>query len=152
MINLDQLKGGMKLNRVMRFQTTNMLEDMSVAEHSYRGALLYMYLGGTEIAAMLTHDGDENQSGDIPGPTKRAGLVTVSHKLKDKYCVPFEDEKEKKLGKLCDILDLILHIRKQAKFDDELAQIYDEELDRVFELARELRKTREVKKILKEIK
>ena len=72
--------------------------------------------------------------------------------LKDKYCIAFEDPVEKRLGKLADILDLVLHIRFQAKFDEKLSVIYEDELDKVMEIARELKKTREVKKILREIK
>jgi len=152
MLNLDQLKGCMRLNKVGRFQTTNMLEPMSVGEHSFRATVLYIYLGGTEVISMLTHDAEECESGDIPGPAKRAGLVTVSQELKDKYCVPFEDPIEKKLGKLADILDLAFHIRKQAKQDEELMEVYEEELNNIRDLARELKKTREVKKLLREIK
>lgn len=152
MINLDQLKAALSLHRVKRFQTHHLNEPMSVAEHSFRVACIYDYLGGTEIVPTLTHDLEEAITGDVPGPAKREGLVTVSEDIKDKYCLIFEKEEEKKLAKLADILDVVIHIREQAKFSDRLSDIYETELERVLDMARELRKTREVKKILKEVK
>jgi 5'-deoxynucleotidase YfbR-like HD superfamily hydrolase len=125
---------------------------MTVAEHSYRATMLYIYLGGTEVTAQLTHDAEEAVTSDIPGPIKHAGLVTVSEDLKEKYCIPFQDPNEKKLAKLADILDVVIHIREQSKFSERLAEIYEDELEKSLELARALKKTRDVKKILKEIK
>lgn len=152
MINLDQLKAALGLHRVKRFQTHHLNEPMSVAEHSFRVACLYIYLGGTEIAPALSHDFEEAITGDIPGPAKREGMVTVSEEVKEKYCLPFESPPEKKLAKLADVLDVVIHIREQAKFSDRMTDIYETELERVLEMARELKKTREIKKILKEVK
>lgn len=149
MISLDQLKMAMRLHRVQRFQTHHMLEPMSVAAHSLRVGMLYAYLGGTETVAAFAHDLEEAITGDLPSPIKKD--LTGLEKF-ESMRPQFEDAQEKRLCKLADKLDLVLHIRHQAKFSEELSDIYESELETALDIARELRKTREVKKILKEIK
>lgn len=149
MIDLDQLKLALRLHRVQRFQTHHLVEPMSVAEHSFRVGMLYAYLGGKEPYAAFGHDLEEAATGDLPSPIKKElqGLEKF-----ESIRPQFKDDEEKKLGKLADRLDLVLHIRPQARFNEELQDIYETELDLLMELARELKKTREVKRILKEIK
>lgn len=146
MISLEQLKLAFNLHRVQRFQTSHLLEPMSVAEHSFRVGMLYMYLGGTEPMAAFGHDLEESITGDIPGPIKKdiQGLEKFEELRPD-----FQDSKQKRLAKLADKLDLVVHIRPQIKFNDRLLEIYESELDLAKEIARELGKTREINKLLK---
>lgn len=146
MLNLEQLKLAFNLHRVQRFQTSHMLEPMSVAEHSFRVGMLYMYLGGKEPIAAFGHDLEESITGDIPGPIKKdiQGLDKFEALRPD-----FQDPQEKRLAKLADKIDLVVHIRPQIKFSDKLLDIYESELDLAKEIARELGKTREVNKLLK---
>jgi 5'-deoxynucleotidase YfbR-like HD superfamily hydrolase len=147
-MNLDQLKLALRLHRVRRFQTHHLLEPMSVAEHSLRVASLYSYLGGKELLAAMAHDLEEAITGDLPSPIKKdlQGL--------EKYEAmrpQFQDATEKKLGKLADKLDLLLHIRNQVKYSPELLEIYETEYEILMDLSRELGKTKDVKKLLKEV-
>lgn len=148
-LNLEQLKMAFGLHRVQRFQTHYTMEPMSVAEHCYRVGMLYAYLGGTELIPAFGHDLEESITGDLPGPIKKdlKGLEKFEALRPD-----FVDPKEKRLMKLADKLDLVVHIRPQIKFSDKLLEIYEQELDMVKEIARELGKTREVNKLLKELK
>jgi 5'-deoxynucleotidase YfbR-like HD superfamily hydrolase len=148
-LNLEQLKLALRLHRVRRFQTHHLLEPMSVAEHSFRVGALYSFLGGKELLPAMAHDLEEAITGDLPSPIKKdlTGL--------EKYEAlrpQFIDAEEKKLGKLADKLDLLLHIRNQVKYSDDLMEIYDTELETVMELAAKLQKTKEVKKLIKEIR
>ena len=148
MINLEQLKAAYNLHRVRRFQTSHLLEPMSVAEHSLRVGFLYTYLGGKETIAAFGHDLEEAITGDIPGPIKKelSGLEKF-----EALRLAFEDSREARLAKLADKLDLVIHIRPQIKFNDRMLEIYESELDQAKEIARELGKTREVNKLLKEL-
>jgi 5'-deoxynucleotidase YfbR-like HD superfamily hydrolase len=146
-MTLEQLKLALRLHRVARFQTHHLLEPMSVAEHSFRVAALYAYLGGKEILPAMLHDLEEAITGDLPSPIKKElqGLEKF-----EAMRPQFETLEEKKLGKLADKLDLLLHIRGQVKYSNDLMEIYDTELECLMDLARELGKTKEVKKLLKE--
>lgn len=144
--SLDQLLMGLRLHRVSRFQTHNMIEPMSVAAHSFRVGLLYLYLGGKEAVPAFLHDAEEALTGDLPSPTKsRLPAIRIFEQLRPE----FEDEFEKRLCKLADKLDLVLHIRPQAKFDEDLGSVYEEEYEEVLSIAKELKKTKEVKKIIR---
>jgi hypothetical protein len=148
-LNLEQLKMAFSLHRVQRFQTHYTIEPMSVAEHCYRVGMLYTYLGGTELLPAFAHDLEEAKTGDLPGPIKKElqGLEKFEALRPD-----FQDDKEKRLMKLADKLDLVIHIRPQIKFSDKLLEIYEQELDMAKDIAKELGKTREVNKLLKELK
>lgn len=145
-ITSDQLLLGLRLHRVARFQTNTLIEKMSVGEHSFRVLLFFIYLGGTELIPCLLHDCEEGLTGDIPSPAKR---VMKDLKIFDQLKPEFNDPKEKRLCKLCDKLDLVLHIRNQAKFDEDLEELYEEEREEVLAIAKELAKTREVKKLIR---
>ena len=70
-MTLEQLKLAMSLHNIRRFQTHRMMQSKSVAEHSFRMAALYAYLGGTEILPAMLHDIEESITGDIPSPVKK---------------------------------------------------------------------------------
>lgn len=151
-MNLDQLKAAMSLHLIDRFATHSINYRKSVAEHSFRVALLYSYLGGTEVLSALTHDSEESVTGDIPSPTKKhlSGLES----LEKHYRVNFQDPKEKDLCKLCDELELVLDLIEQQQSGNnspKLMNIYDEALDSVREKAKQLNKLSEVKKLIKEL-
>ena len=150
-MNIEQLKAALKLDNIRRFSTHWVLRDDRVSQHSFRAALLYIYLGGTEVAAMLTHDAPESVTGDLPSPVKPhlKGLEAF-----DYLSIPFVSATEKRVGKLADKLDLVLFLKDQlnsvGKLPDRLMTIYEEELEKVLDIAKELGKTGDVRKLLKE--
>jgi len=152
MINLEQLKLAMNLHNVQRFQTHRLQQPKSVAEHSFRVFFIYAYLGGKELIAAAGHDLEEAETGDIPSPAKKkmSGL--------DKFEAmrpQFEDAKEARLGKLADKLDLVLDLREQLEdtgtLPRKLRTIYEDELELVMDIAKELGKVKEVKQLLKDL-
>jgi hypothetical protein len=152
MMNLEQLKLALNLHCIKRFQTHRLQMPKSVAEHSFRVAALYAYLGGKELLAALLHDAEEAMTGDLPSPIKKElqGLEKF-----EALRPQFEDVEEKKLGKLCDRLELVLDLREQledtGKLPRRLMTIYEDEMEKVLEVAREIGKTKEVKKLLREV-
>lgn len=151
-MNLEQLHASLMLDNVQRWQKHRKDNKKNDAVHAYRSTVIFRYLGGQEVDAMLTHDNDEVFTGDIPSPAKKF-LKGLEH---FKYvCVPFVDEQEKKLGKLCDVLELVIELKEDLEqyghLPKKLMSIYEEELQRVLELAKELGKTKEVKQLLKEV-
>jgi 5'-deoxynucleotidase YfbR-like HD superfamily hydrolase len=152
MINLDQLKLALNLHNVRRFQTHRLQQNKSVAEHSFRVGALYNYLGGTEYESAFFHDIEESITGDIPSPAKKhlKGLEYFEE-MRPKY----EDTKQARLGKLCDKLELVLDLREQledtGKLPKRLMQVYEDELEAVHDIAKELGKAKEVKQLLREL-
>lgn len=151
-LTLEQLKLSLNLHNVKRFQAHRMLQPKSVAEHSFRVGVIYTYLGGIEPIPSFLHDAEESITGDLPSPIKKdlTGL--------EKYEAmrpQFKDPGEKKLSKLADKLELILDLQEQL--DDtgilpkKLRNIYDDEKELVFDLAKDLGKITEVKKLLKDL-
>lgn len=151
-MNIDQLKASLSLDNIQRWQKHRKDNKKNDAVHAYRVTVLYRYLGGIEVDAMLTHDNDEIFTGDIPSPSKKfiQGLEQFKY-----VCVPFVDEKEKRLGKLCDILELVIELKEDLEqyghLPKRLMEIYEEELQRVLDIAKELGKTKEVRQLLKEV-
>jgi 5'-deoxynucleotidase YfbR-like HD superfamily hydrolase len=129
-----------------------MVQSKSVAEHSFRVAALYAYLGGTEILAALLHDSEEALTGDLPSPIKKnlKGL-----EMYEAMRPQFQNDAEKKLGKLCDRLELVLDLREQlddvGRLPKKLMAIYEDELEMALDLAKEIGKLKEVKQLLKEV-
>lgn len=152
MINLDQVQAAMGLHRVQRFQTRYLLENYDVGNHTHRACVLYRHFGGKEIDAALTHDNEEYKTGDIPGPAKHSGMVKVSKKLKEKYCVPFKSKKQERLFKMCDALDIVIHLQGQVAMSEEHKIIYQKELATAMNIARDLKKLKVVERLLKDIK
>lgn len=114
-------------------------------------AALYAFLGGKEVIAALCHDIEESITGDLPSPIKKdlQGLEKYEALRPD-----FTDPQEKKLGKLADKLELVLDLREQlddiGRLPRKLMEVYENELEAVLDIAKELGKTKEVKKLLKE--
>jgi len=151
-MNLNQLQLALSLHNIRRFQTHRMVQSKSVAEHSFRVAALYAYLGGTEILAALLHDSEEALTGDLPSPIKKnlKGL-----EMYEAMRPQFQSDAEKKLGKLCDRLELVLDLREQlddvGRLPKKLMAIYEDELEMALDLAKEIGKLKEVKQLLKEV-
>lgn len=151
-LTIEQLKAAVKTDNVPRFPTHWILRPDLVSQHQYRATLYYIFLGGTELVAMLTHDAPESYTSDIPSPVKKdiIGLDKF-----DYLSVAFKDPIQKKLGKVCDKLDLLLVLRNQldaiGKLPDSLMNIYEDEMDKMLDLAKEIGKLKEVKQLLKEI-
>lgn len=151
-LTLEQLKLALNLHNVKRFQAHRMLQPKSVAEHSLRVGAIYSFLEGKELMPALFHDLEESVTGDLPSPIKKdlQGLEKF-----EALRPPFEDAKEKKLGKLADKLELILDLQEQL--DDtgvlprKLRSIFDDEKELAFEIAKDLGKLSEVKKLLKDL-
>lgn len=152
MLTLEQLKMCLNLHNIRRFQTHRLQSPKSVAEHSFRMGMIYAFLGGKEFIAAFGHDAEEAITGDLPSPIKKdlQGL--------DKYenmRPVFQDNQEKKLGKLADKLELVLDLQEQlddtGRLPKKLMVIYEDEKDLVFELAKELGKLSEVKKLLRDL-
>ena len=151
-MNIEQLKLALHLHNIRRFQTHRLQLPKSVAEHSFRVGAIYAYLGGKEHLPAFLHDIEESLTGDIPSPIKKdlTGL--------DKYeslKPEFQDSTEKRLGKLADKLELVLDLREQlednGRLPKKLMSIYEDELEMIHEIAKELGKLNEVKKLLKEV-
>lgn len=149
-LNKHQLTLALKLRNVQRFQTHRLQHRQNVDQHSFRATMLYDYLGGTEHMAMLTHDLEEALTGDIPSPAKKhvEGLDFF-----ERIRVEFRDPQQYKLGKLCDKLELVLDLREQledtGQLPEKLMNIYEDEYDKVMDIAKELKQEKEVKSILK---
>lgn len=152
MLNIDQLKAGLELRNVSRFATKHLPVRQAVDQHSFRATLIYAHLGGSELLAMLTHDLEEALTSDIPGPIKKdlQGL----DKFEEMYRVPFVDKHEAMLGKLSDKLELVLDLKAQRKYygsiGEALIDAYERELELALDIARELKMTTKVKKLLKD--
>jgi len=152
MINLDQLKLALNLHVVRRWQTHRLQQTKSVAEHSFRVAAIYAYLGGKEVLAAMCHDIEEAVTSDIPSPIKKnlKGL-----EMYESLRPSFQNADEKKLGKIADKLELVLDLREQlddiGRLPKLLMEIYETELEAVLDLSKELGKTKEVKKLLKDL-
>lgn len=142
----------MNLHNVRRFQTHRLQASKSVAEHSFRVAALYAYLGGREVLPAMLHDIEESITSDIPSPVKKnlKGL-----EIYEEMRPQFEDKKEQRLGKLADKLELVLDLREQleetGRLPKRLMDIYENELDLTKEIAKELGISKDLTKLLKEI-
>jgi len=151
-LNKHQLTLALKLRNVQRFQTHRLQHRQSVDQHSFRTAMIYDHLGGIEHMAMLTHDLEEALTGDLPSPAKKyvQGLDFF-----EKIRVEFKDPREARLGKLCDKLELVLDLREQlddtGQLPDQLMNIYEDEYDKVMDIAKELNKEKDVKLLLKNV-
>lgn len=148
MLSLEQLKLALKLPNISRAVIHQIVPAFKLAEHSIRVHALYKYLGGKDDEAALYHDLNEVFTGDIPSPAKKhlTGLDYFESQQPQ-----FSDPVEKRLCKLCDKLCLVLQLKPYVNFSSEVLSIYQEELDTLMDISRELSKTREVKKLLKEI-
>lgn len=149
-LNKHQLTLALKMRNVLRFQTHRLQHRQAIDQHSFRATMLYDHFGGTEHMAMLTHDLEEALTGDLPSPVKKylQGLEFFEN-----IRVQFKDPKEAKLGKLCDKLELVLDLREQlddnGQLPEKLMNIYEDEYDRVMDIAKELKLDKEVKSLLK---
>jgi hypothetical protein len=67
----------------------------------------------------------------------------------------YQDPIEKRLGKLADKLELVLDLQEQlddtGRLPKKLMIIYEDEKDLVFEIAKELGKLADVKKLLRDL-
>lgn len=101
---------------------------------------------------MFAHDIEESITGDLPSPIKKdlQGLEKFESLRPD-----FKEPLEKKLAKLADKLELVLTLREQladtGRLPRKLMDIYETELELAMDIAKELGKAKEVKKLLKEI-
>ena len=151
-MTIDQLKASLSLDNVQRWQKHRKDNKKAVAIHAYKAALLYAYLGGKDIISMLTHDNDEVFTGDIPSPAKKhiRGLEYFK-----KACVPFSCDYEKKLGKIADLLELVLELKEDLEqyghLPKNLRSVYRQETKKLLQLAKAINKDKEVKYLLKEV-
>lgn len=155
-MNAIQLKLALKrLHRIPRFNSYIMTKPKSVLEHSARTAILYHFLGGKEIFPALMHDYSEAVLGfDPPSPIKEQIPEIKAFELKPENCIPFEDEKEKDLCKLCDGIELLLDLKEQQQLGNttpELLNIYDDVLQEVMDKAKKLGKRSEIKKLINDL-
>jgi hypothetical protein len=152
MLTIEQLQASLDTGNVPRFPTHWVMKPDWVDQHQYRATMYYIFLGGKEIVAQLTHDNDESQTGDIASPAKKHIQGLEYFKT---LCVPFEDAQEKKLAKCCDKLDVVLKLKQQfdavGRLPERLMTIYETEREICLDLAKELGKSKEVKKLLKEL-
>lgn len=152
MITLDHLKLALNLVNIRRFQTHRLLAERNVAEHSFRMASIYAYLGGREIISAMLHDIEESITGDLPSPVKKdlQGLEKF-----EALRPGFEDKTEARLAKLADKLELVLTLREQladtGRLPKKLMDIYETELETALDIAKELGKAKDVKHLLKEL-
>jgi len=151
-LTLEQLRLALNLHNVQRFQAHRMVQPKSVAEHSFRVASIYTYLGGKEIIPSMMHDIEESLTGDLPSPIKKdiQGLEKF-----EALRPQFEDPKEKKLSKIADKLELILDLQEQLDetgvLPKKLRIIYEDEKELVFDIAKDLNKLKEVKQLLRDV-
>lgn len=153
MLNLDQLRLAQNLPRIRRFQTHHILEEDNVADHSLRATTLYIYFGGTEIIPMMYHDLEEAITSDIPSPIKKNITGLEMYEL---VRPQFQDPKQKKLGKMCDKLDLVCVLQEQqvktGTLPSDLLDILEAEKEIVIDIAQELGHKAAVIKLLKELR
>lgn len=147
-----QLLAALNLRSVSRASLHWTHKTQQVDQHCYRAAALYDYLGGTELRAMLFHDNEEIATGDIPSPAKIhiSGLESFES-LKPK----FKSARQKKLGKLCDLLELVLDLLEYAdstkKLPGRMATTALESVLKISYLSNQLGNTKEVNKLLAEL-
>lgn len=152
-MTLEQLKLSLKrLHRIPRFNSYTMTKPKSVLEHSARTAILFHYLGGKELIQALMHDYSEAVLGfDPPSPIKEQIPAIKEFELRPENCIPFEQEKEKELCKLCDGVELLLDLKEQQQLGNntpELLNIYDDVLQEVMDKAKKLDRRNEIKKLI----
>ena len=151
-MTLEQLRLAMNLHNIRRFQTHRLQSPKSVAEHSFRMGMIYEYLGGKELIAAFGHDLEEAITGDLPSPIKKdlKGLDKYED-MRPKY----EDKREARLGKLADKLELVLDLQEQlddnGRLPKKLMLIYEDEKELALEIAKEIDKVQEVKKLLRDL-
>lgn len=152
MLTLEQLKLAMSLHNIQRFQTHRLQSPKSVAEHSFRVGMLYAYLGGKEYIPAFGHDLEEAITGDLPSPVKKhlKGLEEF-----EKIRPQFLNTEEKKLSKIADKLELLLDLKEQlndtGRLPKKLMDIYETEMEMLFDLSKDSGKLKEVKQLLKEL-
>ena len=106
---------------VARYHGKRSIRSQTNADHSWGVAVLLQHFYPTcskeLILACLYHDMPEYLTGDIPGPTKRdcKDLRKVVHKLESKFMKDLGIKykitaKEKKILKICDLLELVLYL------------------------------------------
>lgn len=153
MIDLDQLRLAQNLHRIRRFQTHHILEEDNVANHSFRAVSLYIFFGGTEPIPMMYHDLEESITSDIPSPVKKdiQGL-----EMFELIRPQWQDQKQRKLGKMCDKLDLVCVLQEQqlttGTLTTKLLDILDAERELVLDIASELGLKRQVTKFLADLR
>ena len=86
------------LSYVPRWGIVPMLRDQSVADHSFRTAVIFVELADRmnipitawDLVMVLWHDGPESHSGDIPAPFK-SKIRDIVHTREQDFC-PWYDE------------------------------------------------------------
>jgi len=152
-LTLDQLRLALNLHNIGRFQTHELLKQDTVAQHSLRATAFYLYFQGKEPLAMLFHDLEESITGDLPSPIKKHLSELVTFEL---LRPKFQDEREGKLGKMCDKLDLVFTLQKQMlntnTLPPELHDIYETEKEKLLDIAKELGLKASVNKLLTDLR
>jgi hypothetical protein len=152
-LSIDQLRLALNLHNITRFQTHETLKTDNVSNHSFRACAFYDYFGGTEPMAMLFHDLEESITGDLPSPIKKylQGLE-IFELIRPK----FQDDKQKRLGKMCDKLDLVVKLQTQMlntnTLPPDLYAIYEKEKDMLMDIAKEVGLKSDVLKLLSLLK
>jgi len=147
-----QLILALNTERVARFAVHDLLKADHVDRHQYRVALFYAFLGGKELLPALVHDMIESITGDLPSPIKKylTGLDTWDH-----FEVPFKSKYEKHLCKIADKLDIVYVLGKQkqltGRLPRSLRKIYIRDKATAIKMAKELKKIKEVRLLLKEV-
>lgn len=119
----NRLQDLLRLCYVPRWVISKMNRPQSVAEHSYRVAVIVMELAGAfldtptasvAIVWALLHDGPESCSGDIPGPFKTSIGKPLIQFAEEKACpwfVPILDERISLIVHIADKIESVLWCR-----------------------------------------
>lgn len=117
---------------VLRWHTQRMLRQQTVAEHSFRAALILLAVYPDcrieLLRAMLTHDLAEIETGDVPATTKWAhpALAKELKNIESDYETRnniHEDlsEEERYVLKWCDYVELMSWCAEEAKMGNTYA-------------------------------
>lgn len=151
-ISFEQLKLALSLHNIQRFQTHRIVKPKSVAEHSFRVAAIYTFLGGKDYLAALFHDIEESITGDIPGPVKP--LLQGLQQFESLRPV-FSNEREKQICKVADKMELVLDLGEQCGSPEflpaKLLHIYENEYNECIKLASEVGVMGQLTSILKDL-
>lgn len=121
MKNILQTVGG-----VQRYHTRSGIPKQTIAEHSWGVAVLlqefYPTCSKEAILYALYHDAAEHHTGDMPGPFKQESKIIKKELEKKERIVERQlgiyiklNAKERKLLKICDLLELCLYLNHLIK-------------------------------------
>lgn len=164
----NTLKTKLNSGNIIRYHTCPHIGNgQNVAEHTWKAMAIMVSLYepidyGKALLYLLFHDVAEIEFGDLPATTKwdyprlAKNLNTLERTFEEKLGLPvyYDDltEKEHRISKICDLLELIIHSKKQINIGNCYAKAtYNKGISKIKELYSTYPEYTPVKKLLEEI-